>query len=443
MTVQTKKAQRIRSRWWTALALTAALGLAGCDALTGVRPAGTESGASEASGGTGAGKAGGAAGQPGQTAQPGQPPQPEQPAQPGKPPQSGDAPSAELPYTREVLAEGLNVPWDIAFAPDGRIFVTERPGALRLIEQGKLAAEPVFRFDDGLYAESEAGLLGMALDPDFENNHYIYVYHSYSDGGTPYNRVVRLKEGGGRAELDKVILDKLPASRIHDGGRIRFGPDGMLYVTNGDASAPSIAQDIRQLGGKTMRVRPDGSIPPDNPFPGSPVYSLGHRNPQGLAWHPESKRLFSSEHGQTAHDELNLIESGANYGWPLVQGDETEPTPEDMGKLGPGPLKAPILHSGNETWAPSGIAFVTRGPWKNNLLIANLRGEQLLRVVLTEDGTSVHSAGSLFKNEYGRLRTVVEGPDGSIYVLTNNRDGRGRPQKGDDKIIRLKPAFAQ
>lgn len=349
--------------------------------------------------------------------------------------------NAAFPYERETVATGLQVPWEIDFAPDGRMFFTERGGALRMIEQGKLAAEPVFRFDDALFKRGEAGLLGFTLDPNFSQNHYIYAYYSYTEGGSPYNRIVRLVESGGKAKLDKVLMDKLPGAQIHDGGRVKFGPDGMLYFTNGDASEPSVAQDVSKLAGKIFRIKPDGTVPQDNPYPGSPVYSLGHRNPQGLAWHPDTKKLYSSEHGQTAHDEINLIEPGANYGWPLIQGDATQVKPADEAKKGPGPLKRPIVHSKDVTWAPSGITFVTKGPWRGNLLAANLRGTQVLRIVLTADGAGVHAVEPLLHDELGRIRDVVEAPDGSIYVLTNNRDGRGTPAADDDKIIRLKPMF--
>ncbi|MCZ8522887.1 MULTISPECIES: PQQ-dependent sugar dehydrogenase [Paenibacillus] len=388
---------------WTSAVLAAALALGGCEAKEGTSPA---AGMQEPGAGTSKGA------------------------------------DEAMPYTQEVVASGLQVPWEIGFAPDGRIFFTERGGSLRVIREGRVAAEPVFTFDAALYKEGEAGVLGFALDPEFAGNGYIYVYHTYTRDGKPVNQVVRLKESGGRAVLDKVVLDGLPAARTHDGGRVKFGPDGMLYVTNGDAGTPLNAQDLKVLAGKILRITPDGGIPADNPFPGSPVYSLGHRNPQGLAWHPVTGRLYSTEHGQTAHDELNLIEPGANYGWPLLQGDETAVKPGDEGQLGPGPLKKPLAHSAEETWAPSGIAFVTKGPWKNTLLAANLRGTQVLRFTLSEDGQSVHSIDTLLKGERGRLRAVAEGPDGSLYVLTNNRDGRGQPQPDDDKIIRLKPAAA-
>ncbi|MBP1153394.1 MULTISPECIES: PQQ-dependent sugar dehydrogenase [unclassified Paenibacillus] len=352
-----------------------------------------------------------------------------------------DSAPSSIPYKQEVVAIGLDIPWEIDFAPDGRIFFTERGGDLRLIEKGKLVAEPVFRFEDKLYNQGEAGLLGLALDPKFNDNHYLYVYQTYMQGNQPLNRVVRIKESGGKATLDKVLLDGLPGNRIHDGGRVKFGPDGMLYVTNGDAASPSMAQDNDVLAGKILRINPDGSIPADNPFPNSPVYSLGHRNPQGLAWHPVTGQLYSSEHGQSAHDEINRIEPGANYGWPLIQGDETEAKPEDTDKAGPGKLTKPILHSSNVTWAPSGMTFISQGPWTNHLLTANLRGTQVLHVVLTEDGKGVHSSEGLLQGELGRIRTVTEAPDGSIYILTNNRDGRGTPKDDDDKIVRLIPTF--
>ncbi|TVY10796.1 PQQ-dependent sugar dehydrogenase [Paenibacillus cremeus] len=354
---------------------------------------------------------------------------------------SSESADPAIPYEVEVIATGLQVPWEIDFAPDGRIFFTERGGTLRVMDHGQPTAEPVFSFAGAIYKEGEAGLLGFALDPNFSQSHSIYVYHSYMDGNQPKNRVVRLIESGGKARLDKVLLDGLPASPIHDGGRVKFGPDGMLYITNGDASDPISAQNVDKLAGKILRIRPDGTVPQDNPFPGSPVYSLGHRNPQGLAWHPVTKQLYSSEHGQTAHDEINRIQPGANYGWPLLQGDETEVKPADRAKLGPGPLVRPIIHSKDETWAPSGMTFVTKGPWAGSLLVATLRGVQVLHMELTEDGNAVKTVESLFKNELGRIRDVVEAPDGSLYLLTNNRDGRGTPAPEDDRIIRLKPKF--
>lgn len=349
---------------------------------------------------------------------------------------------SEAVYNTEVVAEMLDVPWDMAFVPDGRMFVTERSGTIRVIDKGSLVREPVLSLKTAgtaFMSKGESGLLGIAADPNFQRNGYLYVYHTYEEKGGLRNRVIRLVEKNNKAVIDKVLIDGMPGQSNHDGGRIRFGPDGLLYFTIGDAQEPNASQDLKSRAGKIMRIASDGSVPASNPFPGSPVYSWGHRNPQGLAWHPVTKKLYSSEHGQSAHDEINLIEPGANYGWPLIQGDETSPK---AGTTVPTntKMRPPLLHSGTETWAPSGMTFVQSGPWKGALLVANLSGSQLLKLTLKEgDPTRFETVDKLYKNEWGRLRSVSEGPDGSLYVLTNNRDGRGSPRPGDDKIIRLKP----
>ena len=342
--------------------------------------------------------------------------------------------SEELPYSIETVTEGLNVPWEMDIAADGRIFLTERPGVIRLIDKGKLVTEPVFAFTAPFLSRSEGGLLGLALDPQFTTNHYIYVYHSYDDRGVVKNRVLRFKENNNKAILDKILLADIPGNDNHNGGRIKIGPDNLLYITAGDIYQPPLAQNLQNLGGKILRIGLDGSIPASNPFSGSPVYSLGHRNPQGLAWHPVTGKLYSAEHGQSAHDEINLIEPGANYGWPLIEGDEST-HPDKKG------LKTPLIHSGKETWAPSGMAFITKGPWRGSLLIANLRGTQVLKVTLQNtDYTKVEKLQSLFK-DWGRIRNVYEAKNGSIYIMTNNRDGRGTVKSGDDKLLRLNPKF--
>ncbi|WP_286886131.1 PQQ-dependent sugar dehydrogenase [Aneurinibacillus sp. UBA3580] len=338
-------------------------------------------------------------------------------------------PEADTPYEPEVIAEGLNVPWALAMAPDGRMFFTERPGTLRIIENGKVLPQPALSFPPPFVEKGEGGLLGLAIDPDFLTNRYLYVYHSYEQDGQIKNRVLRLTESKNRARVDKVLLDGIPGNYNHNGGRLKIGPDGMLYITTGDALERERSQEKDDLAGKILRIRLDGTIPEDNPDPNSPVYSLGHRNPQGLAWHPETGKLYSVEHGQSAHDELNLIEPGANYGWPVIEGDKTE-----EGK------KRPLLHSGEQTWAPSGIVFIQQGRWKGQLLAANLRGEQIWKAELDgENPIKVVSLNSLFPGEFGRIRDIAESPDGSLYFMTNNRDGRGKERSGDDKIIRLKP----
>lgn len=348
-------------------------------------------------------------------------------------PQTTDSPTVQtdnFPYTIETVADELNVPWEMDFAPDGRIFLTERPGTVRVIEQGKLLPEPVYEVTDGFISKGEGGLLGLVLDPDFANNHYIYVYHTYESQGEVKNRVLRVVENKNKAVLDKILISDLPGATNHNGGRIKIGPDGHLYITSGDRYEPDLAQNKNSLGGKILRIELNGSIPADNPFSGSPIYSLGHRNAQGLAWHPETGKLYSSEHGQSAHDEINLIEPGGNYGWPLIEGDES--------LAGKPELIKPLIHSNKKTWAPSGMTFITQGPWKGQLLVANLRGNQVLKIKLgTSDDKQIANVEPIL-TEWGRIRNIYEAEDGSIYVMTNNRDGRGDPQSKDDKLIRLK-----
>jgi glucose/arabinose dehydrogenase len=326
----------------------------------------------------------------------------------------------------EPIARNLDTPWEVAFAPDGRIFFTERPGVVRVIEEGELRQEPYA--DLGAEEMGEGGQLGLALDPNFEENDTLYAYYSTETEEGPVNRIVRLVEEEGRA-VEREVLLTMPAASIHNGGRIAFGPDGKLYATIGDTSEASLAQDRDVLAGKILRLDPDGSIPEDNPFDGSPVYSYGHRNPQGLAW-DEAGNLYAPEHGQSAHDELNLIEAGNNYGWPEIQGDEDAPG-----------LTPPILHSGEETWAPSGAEYVEEGPWAGSVLFTGLAGESLHRVEIDlEAPGKVTEHREYLEGEYGRLRTVKQGPDGALYVLTSNRDGRGDPSPVDDRLLKITPA---
>ncbi|MDR7402679.1 MAG: PQQ-dependent sugar dehydrogenase [Armatimonadota bacterium] len=332
----------------------------------------------------------------------------------------------------EVVVSGLQIPWAVAFAPDGRFFVTERPGRIRVVRDGRLDPQPWAVLE--VAHVGEGGLLGLALAPEFARSGALYVYHTYRDDGRLWNRVVRLVERDGRGQVDRVILDRIPGAVVHDGGRILFGPDGRLYVTTGDARQPALAQDRASLAGKILRINPDGSVPADNPFPGSPVYSLGHRNPQGLAWHPQTRTMYAAEHGPSGdlglccRDEVNVIEAGGNYGWPEVSGRGGEPRFTD-----------PIADSGpTDTWAPSGIAVPARGPWADSLLVAALRGEHLRRLILSGPRFArVTGQEVYFRGELGRLRDVAEGPDGALYLLTNNTDGRGRPRPGDDRLLRV------
>jgi len=340
-------------------------------------------------------------------------------------------------YKVETIAENLEIPWEIAFLPDGRIFFTERVGALRVIEDGQLNPEPVTSIDVGA---GEGGLLGLALDPSFEQNHFLYLYYTYSEFPFTYNKVVRYIEKDNALADETILVDKIPGAAWHDGGRLKFGPDEKLYITTGEAGNADSAQDLNSLGGKILRVNPDGSVPSDNPFEDSIIFSYGHRNPQGIDWDPVTGKLVSSEHGPSgergfAHDEINVIESGKNYGWPKVIGGEHNPDFVD-----------PILHTGDDTWAPSGATFYDSDnipEWENKYFVATLRGSHLRMLDFNFEENQVISNEALFSNTFGRLRDASMGPDGNLYLLTSNRDGRGSPAENDDRILRIVPIIIE
>lgn len=332
----------------------------------------------------------------------------------------------------EVVAENLEIPWSIVFSPDDRIFFTERKGSLRVIENNQLNPNPIASFSVG---GGEGGLLGIALDPNFEENHFVYLYQTYNEFLSTFNKIVRYKESDNKLVEEKILLDKIPGAIYHDGGRIKFGPDGKLYITTGDAGNTKLAQDLNSLAGKILRINPDGTIPEDNPFENSAIYSYGHRNPQGIDW-DSSGKLIASEHGPSgergrAHDEINLIEVGKNYGWPNIVGDEK--------KEG---LVNPILHSGDDTWAPSGITFYNSDKipsWNGKLFVATLRGSHLKILDMDLSQNKISSEQNIFVNEFGRLRDVVVGPDQNLYILTSNNDGRGGIGGNYDKILKVSP----
>ncbi|MCY4077543.1 MAG: PQQ-dependent sugar dehydrogenase [Acidobacteria bacterium] len=331
----------------------------------------------------------------------------------------------------EVVATGLEVPWSLAFVPDGRLLVTERPGRVRVLANGRLVPEPALALDD-VYANAEAGTMGIAVDPRFEENGLVYLlYTRDSPGRGPVNRVVRYREVGNVLAEATVLLDEIPASFLHDGGRIRFGPDGLLYVTMGDVLEADDAQDLAAMTGKILRIDRHGRTPPGNPY-ASPVYSWGHRNPQGIDWHPLSGALWATEHGNVGNDEVNRIEAGVNYGWPVIEGERTMPG-----------MEAPV-RAYSPSIAPSGASFYTGTAipgFRNDLFFAALRGAHLRRLRFDPaDPTRIVGDERLLQSRYGRLRDVVTGPDGALYVLTSNRDGRGSPSADDDRILRLVPA---
>jgi len=315
----------------------------------------------------------------------------------------------------KIIADKLQIPWSLAFLPDQSILFTERPGRVRQISpSGVLSETPVSTISD-VKPIGEGGLLGIAVHPNFSQNRYIYLYYTYSgNGNNTENKVVRYTYLNNQLISDKVIISEIPGSANHNGGRLMFGPDGFLYVTTGDSQEPSLSQDKISIAGKILRLTDDGKPAPGNPFD-STVYSYGHRNPQGLAW-DEMHKLYSTEHGSSAGDELNLIELGKNYGWPVIKKTET--------RAG---METPLLNSGNETWAPSGLVYIA--PY---FYFAGLRSSTLYRF-----DPSTGKLDKFLKNKYGRLRDVVLGPDGMLYITTSNMDGRSITHLDGDKIIRI------
>ena len=334
-----------------------------------------------------------------------------------------------------TVADNLSVPWSIDWLPGGDALFTERGGSLRMISGGELLDDPVLSLGVG---GVEGGLLGVAVDPDHEDNGYVYLYYTHSDLLSTSNKLVRYELAGGQITEDRVLLEEIPGGPFHDGGRIQFGPDGKLYVTTGDAGDPDLSQDVDSLAGKILRINPDGTIPDDNPWPGSPAYSIGHRNPQGLDWDGDGN-LVATDHGPSgwrgsAHDEINVISPGSNHGWPDVIGDEMIDG-----------AQGPILHTGDDTWAPSGAEFYDGDgipQWTGKYFVATLRGGHLHMLDLDPADHAVISHERLFQGEFGRLRDVQTGPDGYLYLLTSNRDGRGSPAADDDRILRIVPLDA-
>ncbi len=311
----------------------------------------------------------------------------------------------------EVMAENLSVPWSIDKV-NQTFYISERTGSIVKLESGKMERQQV-HLEKPLAMATEAGLLGFVLDPHFADNRKAFAYYTYMDEDQlQFNRVVILRTNGSKWMEEKILLDRIPSAAYHHGGRMKIGPDGILYITTGDATVPESAQTFDTLNGKILRMNLDGTVPKDNPFANSYVYSFGHRNPQGLAW--IGGKLYASEHGQSAHDEVNRIKAGSNYGWPVIQGTEK--------KSG---MKTPLFQSGEETWAPSGMAADDR-----KLYVALLRGNAIREFDLAEKKTRPVITG------LGRIRDVFV--DGEyLYFVSNNTDGRGNPDEKDDKLYRV------
>jgi glucose/arabinose dehydrogenase len=343
---------------------------------------------------------------------------------------------AAVDYQLELVAQNLFVPWSVVFTSADRMLVTERNGAVRIITNGQLQPTPLFRFQN-ISTKSEEGLMGMALDPQYTQNKLVYVCVAYPKNNGLVDKVVALKDNGQSATEERTIIDDIPAAQFHAGCRLKFGPDKKLYITTGDATNRELAQNKESLAGKILRLNPDGSIPSDNPFPNSPLYSIGHRNPQGIDWHPVTGTLYETEHGPSGFDgpgggdEVNVIKAGQNYGWPKVSHEKSA-----AGLVSPKLTFTPAV-------APAAGLFYKGDvfpQFKNNFFFGMLQGTGIHRLVLDEANPElILSHEDLPGLNIGRIREVTESPDGLIYFSTSNRDGRGNLNDGDDKIYRIVP----
>ncbi|OGM28736.1 hypothetical protein A2801_03515 [Candidatus Woesebacteria bacterium RIFCSPHIGHO2_01_FULL_41_10] len=349
---------------------------------------------------------------------------------------SQNAKVSEVPYVIEPFVNGLEIPWSIVFTSSDRMLVTERQGRVRVVINGELQTKPLHTFTQ-ISTQSEEGLMGMTLDPDYKTNKLVYFSYAYPSGKNMFVRVVRMIDENDHFTNQDVIIESIPAAQFHAGSRLKFGPDGKLYITTGDATQKELAQDIDSLAGKILRINSDGSIPTDNPFNNSPIWSYGHRNPQGIDWHPETGILFETEHGPSVFDgpaggdEVNVIIRGANYGWPVVSHEESR-----EGMIDPKIVFTPAVAPASGLFYKSDLL----PQFTNNFFFGGLRGEAIIRVIVSKDNPSQIVAYEKLPNiSYGRIREIAEGPDGSIYFATSNRDGRGTPLATDDTIYKISP----
>lgn len=335
----------------------------------------------------------------------------------GEDPASGASAETRATAARTTIATGLNTPWSIVFLPNGQALVSERGGVIKRIAKGGRKATTVARVP-GVVEEGEGGLLGLAVSPTYAKDRLVYAYLTASGD----NRIVRFRvTASTRSIRPQTVLTGLQEAPIHNGGRIAFGPDGKLYATVGDAGVTELSQDRGSQNGKILRMNPDGSVPSDNPFDGSRVFSLGHRNPQGLAF-DRAGRLWAPEFGQNTFDEVNLVQAGKNYGWPEVEG---------RGDTDGGKYVNPQVQWTTDESSPSGAAIVG-----SRLYVAGLGGERLWTIPLR--GAKAGKATASLVGRYGRIRAATAAPDGSLWIATSNRDGRGEVRSGDDRIIRLR-----
>ncbi|MBT2556275.1 PQQ-dependent sugar dehydrogenase [Hymenobacter sp. ISL-91] len=336
--------------------------------------------------------------------------------------------------TVSALATGLTVPWELVWGPDNFIWMTERGGRISRVNPATGTVSPLITLSD-VSTSSEGGLLGMALHPDFATAPFVYVVYNYTENGVYLEKLVRLTYANGTLSAPLVLLGNIPATSTHSGSRLLILPDRTLLMSTGDAQQLPQAQNSASLNGKILRLNLDGSVPANNPISGSLTYTLGHRNPQGLALGP-GNRIYSSEHGANSDDELNLIEPGRNYGWPTVEGFCDQTT--ELAFCTQNNVREPLT-AWTPTLAVAGLAYYTSPAipgWQNRLLLVSLKAARLTDLVLNATGNAITTRTD-YLTGFGRLRAICVSPQGKVYVATSNRDGRGNPAATDDRILVL------
>lgn len=346
------------------------------------------------------------------------------------------APPVREDFTVTTVATKLNTPWDLVWGPDSLIWVSERGG--RISRVNPMTSQQTIAGTLEVRESGEGGLMGIAFHPDFAHEPYVFAMHTYGGtGGATMNRLVRMRWDGRALGTPTVLLDGIAGAGIHNGSRIAVGPDKMLYISTGDAGSGDRAQDRSSLNGKILRLTPDGHAAPDNPF-GDVVWSYGHRNPQGLVFHPSTGVLYETEHGPNDNDEINIIRRGANYGWPNVHGRCDDDNFGERAFCARNDVTEPLT-TWTPTIAPTGADFYMSdriSGWKGDLLFTALSGS-LYRATLSPDGRAIVSMEKMLTKRFGRLRDVLVAPNGDVYIATSNRDGRGSPKSDDDRILRL------
>ena len=345
-------------------------------------------------------------------------------------------PGGGEPFVVSTLVSGLDTPWDLAWGPDGMIWVSERGGRISRVDPS--SGTRTIAGTIAVSQSGEGGLMGIAFHPDFARERVLYAMHTYSSSAGTQNKLVRVHWDGRALGAPETLLEGIPGGGIHNGSRIAVGPDRMLYVSTGDAGSADIAQDRSSLGGKVLRLTLDGKPAPGNPFDNA-TWSYGHRNGQGLVFHPTTGVLYETEQGPSDNDEVNVIRRGANYGWPQVHGQCDDDSGGERDFCRRNAVVEPLT-----AWTPT-VAICgadlylsdrIRG-WRGSLLATSLRGAALYRLTLSSDGMRVVSREALLSDRYGRLRDVLVAPNGEVFIATSNRDGRGSPSREDDRILKL------